>query len=61
MKAVIETKFYVRDRSVTSYYSFPIYSDEIEKTMIRELEFLQRHGSEYNLSLTIEGNKNEYC
>lgn len=57
MKAIIETEYYVRDRSVTSYYSFPIYSDEIEKTMIRQLEFLQRHGSEYSLSLTIEGNK----
>ena len=57
MKAIIETTFYVRDVPQSSYYSFPTYSDEIEKTMIRELEFLQRHGSEYSLKLTIEGNK----
>lgn len=58
MKAIIETTFYVRDKPVTSYYSFPTYSDEIEKTMTRGLEFLQRlGGSEYSLNLTIEGNK----
>lgn len=57
MKAIIETKFYVRDRPHSGYYSFPTYSDEIEKTMTRELEFLQRHGSEYSLKLIIEGNK----
>ena len=57
MKAIVQTTFYVRDIPYSGYYSFPVYSDEIEKTMIRELEFLQRHGSEYSLTLTIEGNK----
>ena len=57
MKAIVETQFYVRDVPHSSYYSFPTYSDEIEKTLIRELEFLQRHGSEYSISLTIKGNK----
>ena len=57
MKAIIETKFYVRDRPHSGYYSFPTYSDEIEKTLIRNLDFLERHGTEYSLSLTIEGNK----
>lgn len=57
MKAVINTTFYVRDVPHSGYYSFPTYSDEIEKTMIRELEFLQRNGTEYSLTLTIEGNK----
>jgi len=57
MRAIIETKFFVRDIPQGSYYSFPTYSEEIEETMVRQLEFLQRHGSEYSLSLTIEGNK----
>jgi hypothetical protein len=57
MKAIIETKFFVRDVPHGSYYSFPTYSDEIEKTLTSQLEFLRRHGSEYSLSLTIEGNK----
>ena len=57
MKAIIESKFFVRDKPYTSYYSFPIYSDEIEKTLVRSLDFLERHGTEYSLSLTIEGNK----
>lgn len=56
MKAVINTLFYVRDRPVTAYYSYPVYSDEIEKTMCRELEFLQRHGSDFSLELKITKN-----
>lgn len=57
MKAIIETKFFVRDVPHGSYYSFPTYSDDIQKTLISQLEFLERQGSEYSLSLTIEGNK----
>ena len=53
MKAVVETKFYVRGVPRTTYYSFPVYSNEIEATMIRELEFLQRHGSDFSLDLRI--------
>jgi hypothetical protein len=53
MKAIIESTFYVRDKPVSSYSSFPIYSDEIEKTMTRQLEFLQRHGSDFSLTLKI--------
>ena len=53
MKAIITTKFYVRDRPVSSYYSFPTYSDEIEKTMTRQLEFLLRNGTNYELNLKI--------
>lgn len=56
MKAVIESTFYVRDRPVSSYTSFPVYSDEIEKTLNRQLEFLQRHGSDFTLNLKIVKN-----
>ena len=53
MKVTIESLFYVRGKPVSSYYSFPVYSDEIEATMTRQLEFLQRHGSEFKLTLTV--------
>jgi hypothetical protein len=54
MKAVIETSFEVRGVPYTSYYSFPRYSDEIERTLVRELEFLKKHGSDFSLSLKLE-------
>jgi hypothetical protein len=57
MKVVIESLFYVRGKPISSYYSFPVYSKEIEDTMVRQLEFLQRQGSEFKLSLTVKGNK----
>jgi hypothetical protein len=57
MKAIIQTKFYVREKPCTSYYSFPVYSDEIEKTLCRELEFLQRQGSSFSLELKITEDK----
>ena len=43
MKVIIETSFPVRDKTVSSYYSFPVYSPKIEETMIRELEFLKQY------------------
>lgn len=56
MKAVISSTFYVRGLPKHSYYSFPVYSDEIEKTLISQLEFLQRHGSDFSLELKITKN-----
>lgn len=56
MKAIIESTFYVRDKPVSSYTSFPVYSDEIEKTMNRQLEFLQKQDSDFSLSLKIVKN-----
>jgi hypothetical protein len=57
MKAIIESEFFVRNTPYTSYYSFPEYSDQIEEILVRELVFLRKHGSDFKLSLTIEGNK----
>jgi hypothetical protein len=54
MKATIESTFYVRGKPISSYFSYPVYSDEIENTMVRQLEFLQRHGSAFNLTLKVE-------
>jgi hypothetical protein len=54
MKAVIESEFKVRGEPISSYYSFPVYSDEIERTLVRELEFLSKQPSEFSLSLRLE-------
>jgi hypothetical protein len=53
MKAVIESSFPVRGENVTSYYSFPVYSDKIEETMIRQLEFLKQYDT-FSLTLNIK-------
>jgi hypothetical protein len=45
MKVIIETSFPVRDQNICSYYSFPVYSDEIEKTLVRQLEFLKQYST----------------
>lgn len=52
MKVVIESSFPLRGQNITSYYSFPVYSDEIEKTMSRELEFLNQYDS-FSLEMKI--------
>lgn len=56
LKAIISSTFYVRGLPKHSYYSFPTYTPEIEKTLISQLEFLQRHGSDYSLELKIVKN-----
>ncbi len=43
MKVIIESSYPIRDETITSYHSFPVYSDEIEKTMSRLLEFLKQY------------------
>jgi hypothetical protein len=52
MKVVIESSFLLRGENITSYYSFPVYSDEIEKTMSRQLEFLKQY-DDFSLSMKI--------
>lgn len=56
MKAIITSTFHVRDNPVSSYYSFPVFSEEIEKTMIRQLDFLERTKVNYSLDLKIVKN-----
>lgn len=43
MKVTITSSFPLRGEMITSYYSYPVYSDEIEKTMARELKFLKQY------------------
>ena len=52
MKVIIESSFPLRDQNITSYYSFPVYSDEIEKTMSRLLEFLRQY-DRFSLSMMV--------
>ena len=53
MKAIIESKYKVRGNNVQSYYSFPVYSDNIEETLIRELEFHKRCDHPFSLELKL--------
>lgn len=43
MKVTIISSFPLRNESITSYYSYPVYSDEIEKTMARQIKFLSQY------------------
>jgi len=52
MKAVIESSFPVRGKDITSYHSFPVYSDKIEETMSRQLDFLKQY-DKFSLTLKI--------
>lgn len=59
MKVVIETSYPLREQNICSYYSFPVYSDKIEDTLIRQLEFFRRLGKPFSIELKIieEGQK----
>jgi hypothetical protein len=53
MKAIIETSYQLRGQRIGSYYSYPVYSDEIEATLIRQLEFFKRLGTPFSIELKI--------
>lgn len=55
MKVVITSSFPLRGKTQTYYSSFPVYSDEIERTMSRELEFLNQY-EDFSLELKIAKN-----
>lgn len=52
MHVTITSTFPVRDKSITTYSSFPVYSPEIEKTMVRSIDFLSKFDS-YSLEMKI--------
>jgi hypothetical protein len=52
MKVVIESSYPLRGQDVTSYYSFPVYSKEIEETLCRQLEFLNQY-DEFSLNMSV--------
>lgn len=52
MKVIIESSFPLRGQRIGSYYSYPVYSDEIEKTLIRELKFLNQY-DDFSLEMRI--------
>lgn len=43
MKVVIESSYLLRDRTITSSYSFPQFSPRIEETLSRQLAFLRQY------------------
>jgi hypothetical protein len=58
MKAVIESSVLIRDRNVTSTYSFPVYSTQIEETLIRQLAFLRQYET-FSLTMKLSKEKND--
>jgi hypothetical protein len=52
MKVIIESSFLLRGEKISSYYSFPVYSDEIEETLSRELKFLNQY-DQFSLDMKI--------
>lgn len=52
MKVVIESSYPIRGKKIGSYYSFPVYSDEIEKELIRQIEFLNQY-DDFSLEMRI--------
>lgn len=57
MKVTIESLFYVRGNPITSYHSFPQYTDKIEQTMNSQLDFLNQYDK---FSLTMKVTKGEH-
>jgi hypothetical protein len=53
MKVTITTSFPLRGENISSSYSFPVYSEKIEETMIRELEFLKNYET-FSLVMKVE-------
>jgi len=53
MKVTITSTFPVRGEPISSSYSFPVYSDKIEETMIRQLEFLKQYET-FSLVMKVE-------
>jgi hypothetical protein len=53
MKAIIESTYYVREKPVSTYTSFPVYSYRIEESLTRHLDFLHKHGGKYTLNFRI--------
>ena len=59
MKATIESSFPLRGQTISRYCSFPVYSDKIEETLIRELGFLKQY-DKFSLIFKIERVSSEY-
>jgi hypothetical protein len=53
MKVVIQSTFHLRGKPISSYYSFPVYSDEIEKNLSRQLKFLSQY-DDFSLSMEVK-------
>jgi hypothetical protein len=56
MKVIIETEYPIRDSKISTYHSFPVFSDDIEKTLVRQLDFLKNY-EEFSLSFRVVKNK----
>ena len=56
MKATITSTYHLRDKAITSFYHYPVFSKHIEDRMSKQLKFLTQYDS-YSLELKIHKNK----
>lgn len=53
MKVTITSSYQLREKPISCTHSFPVYSDKIEETMIRQLEFLKQYET-FSLVMKVE-------
>jgi hypothetical protein len=53
MKVTITTTYPLRDKLITSYYAFPKFSDDIQKTMSNQLEYLNENHKNFSLEMKV--------
>lgn len=53
MKVTITSSYQLRGKPISCTHSFPVYSDNIEETMVRQLEFLKQYET-FSLVMKVE-------
>ena len=53
MKVTITTTYPLRDKIITSYYDFPKFSEEIQQTMVNQLEYLRKNHETFSLEMKV--------
>lgn len=54
MQIIIESSYKIRNKDYSSYHKFAEYSNDIESTLTRHLDFLIRNGGPYKLTFTVK-------
>ncbi len=56
MNVTITTSYPLRDKNITRYISFPEFSEEIQETMISQLEYLNKNHTSFSLEMKVTKN-----
>jgi hypothetical protein len=56
MKVTITTTYPLRDKNITRCISFPQFSEEIQETMISQLEYLNKNHTSFSLEMKVTKN-----